>query len=180
MEDLAQLQGVPSRPLSASRSPLLQRVSLISLPLHVAAWQELLANHPDEHFQRFIVDGIHQGFHIGFNPSQPKRSSIKNMKSAYEHPMVVQKYLDREVSLQRMFKIKVEEAETLQGLQLNPFGVIPKRGRPGKWRLIVNLSFPDGRSVNDRISAEYCSISYTTVDDAVRIIRQLGRARGRN
>lgn len=94
--------------------------------------------------------------------------------------MVVQKYLDREVSLQRMFKIKVEEAETLQGLQLNPFGVIPKRGRPGKWRLIVNLSSPDGRSVNDSISAEYCSISYATVDDAVRIIRQLGRARGRN
>ena len=77
MEDLAQLQGVPSRPLSASRSPLLQRVSLISLPLHVAAWQELLANHPDERFQRFIVDGIHQGFHIGFNPSQPKHSPRK-------------------------------------------------------------------------------------------------------
>ncbi len=39
-----------------------------------------------------------------------------------------------------------------------PFGVIPKKGKPGKWRLIVNLSAPDGHSVNDSIARELASV----------------------
>ena len=32
---------------------------------------------------------------------------------------------------------------------MNRFGVIPKSGQSGKWWLIVDLSHPVGRSVND-------------------------------
>lgn len=32
-------------------------------------------------------------------------------------------------------------------------GVIPKKHQPGKFRLIVDLSSPRGKSVNDRIGA---------------------------
>ncbi len=31
------------------------------------------------------------------------------------------------------------------------FGVIQKRGQTNKWRLILNLSYPSGSSVNDGI-----------------------------
>ena len=74
------------------------------------------------------------------------------------------------MSLQRVLKLQSDEAEAIQGLQLNPFGVIPKQGRPGKWCLIVDLSSPEGMSINDGINAEYCSITYASVDDAVKMI----------
>ena len=52
-------------------------------------------------------------------------------------------------------------------IQVSRFGVIPK-GSSGKWRLIVDLSAPEGHSVNDGIRREWCSLTYVSVDDAVR------------
>ena len=46
----------------------------------------------------------------------------------------------------------------------SPIGIIPKKNKPGKWRLIVNLSSPEGASVNDGIAKESCSLSYISVD----------------
>ena len=37
---------------------------------------------------------------------------------------------------------------------------------PGKWRLIVDLLSPEGRSVNEGVSKHLCSVQYVTVDDA--------------
>ena len=42
---------------------------------------------------------------------------------------------------------------------------MPKKNRLDKWRLIVNLSAPEGRSVNDGIDKELASLSYVSVDD---------------
>ena len=42
----------------------------------------------------------------------------------------------------------------LPNLQISSFGVIPKRGQPGKWRLIVDLSSPEGSSINDGIDPQ--------------------------
>ena len=39
----------------------------------------------------------------------------------------------------------------------------------------MDLSFPKGQSVNDGIGAEVCSVSYATVDQAMRCIKTLGR-----
>ena len=64
--------------------------------------------------------------------------------------------------------------ETVPFVQISPFGVIPK-SEPGKWRLIVDLSPPEGASVNDGISKELCSLSYVRVDDIVPVIHRLGR-----
>ena len=59
-------------------------------------------------------------------------------------------------------------------VHVSPFGVIPK-SEPGKWRLIVNLSAPEGGSVNDGISREMCSLSYLSIDEVVSWVLQLGR-----
>ena len=45
-------------------------------------------------------------------------------------------------------------------------GVIPKN-TSGKWRLIVDMSSPEGGSVNDGIREAWCSLPYATVDDAI-------------
>ena len=36
----------------------------------------------------------------------------------------------------------VIDADTTNAIHTSPFGPIPKQHQPGKWRLIVNLSFP--------------------------------------
>ena len=53
------------------------------------------------------------------------------------------------------------------GIHCSPFGVIPKKHKPNKWRLIVDLSTPAGHRINDGISKELASLSYVLVDDVV-------------
>ena len=64
--------------------------------------------------------------------------------------------------------------ESLPHVQVSPFGVIPK-SEPGKWRLILDLSAPEGCSVNDGISKESCSLSYMSVDDVAARVVKMGR-----
>jgi hypothetical protein len=41
--------------------------------------------------------------------------------------------------------------------------------------MIHNLSYPCNNSVNDFIDHEFCSVRYSSIDDAVKIIQRLGR-----
>ena len=68
----------------------------------------------------------------------------------------------------------VEVGDQIKGLVISRFGVIPKRGQGNQWRLILDLSHPTGRSVNDGISRELSSLSYASVDQAVERILELG------
>lgn len=97
-----------------------------------------------------------------------------NMHSAYEHSEVVHQYLEREASLHRLFPLTAEEAKAEPRIQISAFGVIPKQGQVEKWRLIVELSSPSEHSVNDCISHDLCSISYTSGDEAVTHIQLFG------
>ena len=78
----------------------------------------------------------------------------------------------RELDLRRMVRLPLAAVDT--SLQISPIGVIPKRNRPNNWRLIVDLSSPDGQSVNDGLDRAQCSIRYVSIDDAVQLIRGLG------
>ena len=56
----------------------------------------------------------------------------------------------------------------LDNLQIGHFGAIPKKD--WGWRLILDLSFPFGHSVNDRINKEDFSLTYSKVSDAIVLI----------
>ena len=45
----------------------------------------------------------------------------------------------------------------------------------GKYRLITDFSFPQGRSVNDGITAALTSLSYITVDSVAHMAQCLGQ-----
>ena len=94
------------------------------------------------------------------------------MRSAEENLCIVDDYLAKEVRLGRV--MGPMEAQTVAHIQINRFGVIPKNHQPGKWRLIVNLSYPKGHSVNNGIESELCSLNYTSVDRAVQKILEMG------
>ena len=55
-------------------------------------------------------------------------------------------------------------------VHVSPIGFIPKKNRPGKFRLIVDLFSPRGGSVNDAISPADASFSYITVRRVAELI----------
>ena len=80
-------------------------------------------------------------------------------------------YLSAELRQEKIVKF----SKKIPDSHFSPFGVIPKKNRLGKWRLIVDLSAPDGLSVNDTINKEWCSLSYISVDDMIQCILQKGK-----
>ena len=98
------------------------------------------------------------------------------MLSARQHPEIISDYLAKEQSLGRMLGPFTEEMlPNLPSLHINRFGVIPKGHNTGKWRLITDLSYPHGQSVNDGIDPSLCSLMYATVDEVAEIVVKLGR-----
>lgn len=61
----------------------------------------------------------------------------------------------------------------LSQLHVSQFGVVPKI-TSRKWQLILDLSSPVGRSVNDGISKAHCSLSYVTIEDTVEAVIKKG------
>ena len=59
-------------------------------------------------------------------------------------------------------------------LHVSPMGVIPK-SEPGRWHIIVDLSSPEGNSINDGINRELYSLSYMSVDEVVARLVRLGK-----
>ena len=144
-------------------------MSTIITPLNASAWESCLQAHPDKQFAQYICNGIKHGFHIGFNREVRISSAKSNMSSAAAHPAIVNDYLAKELLKSRT--IHYPQAP----LQVSRFGVIPKKHQPGKWRLIVDLSTPEGKSVNDGISKSLCSLKYTSVREVAAHVHMLGK-----
>ena len=121
----------------------------------------------------YIVEGLRDGFRIGFNyGSNTCTPATGNAPSAFQHPEVIDEYLQEECRLSRV--IGPLDAAEVEGIQISRFGVIPKRHKPGKWRLILNLSFPLEACVNYGFEKELTSVSFVSVDDIVDTILALG------
>ena len=145
----------------------------ITTPLVADRWQQELSDHDDIGFKQYIVDGIRHGFRIGFQHGRKtSKSAVGNMASAVQHPEPVADYLATELQAGRIVEIP---KEYIPAIQVSRFGVIPKANQPRKWRLILDLSSPDGSSINDGIDPDLCSIAFATVDAAIERIVDLGR-----
>ena len=170
-----QLKRLASRKLPPG-PPLPHYTTDIVSPVVISFWHEHLRHHPDHYFSQLILSGLKNGFSIGFKPKSQLRSATTNLISAREHPEVVSVYIQDEVSRGHMGHVGPTEMAKQLNIQLNPLGAIPKKNKPDKWRLIMDLSSPEGSSVNDGIPKEDCSLHYTSVDLAVEQIRHLGPA----
>ena len=60
----------------------------------------------------------------------------------------------------------------------SPIGTIPKPYQPGKFCTIVDLSAPQGDSINDGIDAMVCSLGFTSVEQAVKLVKYMYLGRG--
>lgn len=119
---LQQLQA--SKPASEPQLP--QELLGIVTPLVLRQWQQLLLNHPDKQFSTLILEGIQFGFRTGFNyQTQQLKPCKRNLRSAIEHPEVVEAYLHKEMAQSRL--IPIPDPASLPWYQTNAFGIIPKK-----------------------------------------------------
>ena len=132
-----------------------------------------LRAHPDRSFVSYICTGLQIGFRIGFARHKPLCNAASNMLSAMQHLEQIDEYLEKELRLGHMLG-PFRDLGGLPPVHISRFGVIPKGHNTGKWRLITDLSFPPGNSVNDGIDPAICSLRYTTVEDVASVAAQLG------
>ena len=130
----------------------------------------MLQDHPDKSYVQFIIKRIQQGFRIEFNCccSYPPTTNLPS-----QVPHIIHEHLSKEVSLNRMYCCPLGSEP--KGTQISPIGAIPKKNRPGKWRLITVLSSPAGTSANDAVSKEVSSCKYTSMDHLSSLILSEGK-----
>ena len=133
-----------------------------------------LASHPDQSYAAYIVDGLRDGFHIGFNYSHAQlRPCRHNHPSCRANPGIISERLSAELAAGRL--LGPIAPHHLPAVHVSPIGLVPKPHKPNKFRLIMDLSCPATRSVNDGIPSNLCSLKYASVDDAVAKVQALGR-----
>ena len=113
------------------------------------------------------------GFHVGYSSQGAGlRSSSRNHPSSLANSQVILSYIHDEVTASQMVgPLAVQMRDVVH---CSPIGLVPKGRGSGLWRMIVDLSYPEGRSVNDGIPPGLCSLKYSSVDDALPFIRRLG------
>ena len=160
------------RPCGVNGSTRLRKE--IVIPLRWEAWDYFLVNHPDQEYRRYKVAGLQEGFRIDFNYKGRKRckKATSNMVSTMQKPEIVREYLSKECAEGRI--LGPLPPELFLSVQINRIVVIPK-GSTGKWCLIVDLSTPEGFSVNDNIDETLCSLFDISIEDAVQEIMAKGQ-----
>jgi len=76
---------------------------------------------------------------------------------------VVSSCLNQELKANRIVLVGSQEKAQDLGVHMSPFGVIPKKGKANKWKLILDLSSPTGQSVNDEILKEDSGLVATKI-----------------
>ena len=138
-------------------------------PVSVPVLRHALASHPDRNLVDFVLQGFTFGFDIGFRglgvPSRPN-----NLRSARNNSQAVTDAICKEIT--RGHTAGPFQAAPLDGLHCSPLGSAPKKD--GSVRLVLDLSSPRGWAINEDISRDNFSVVYSSFDDAVRMVGQLG------
>ena len=152
--------------------PIAQSLPQIKSPFPIDVWHDALRNHPDSDFVNDLLHDIEYGVCIGFqNERTPVISS--NHFSALSSPEPVAKELERELLLHR--KAGPFLAPPSSNFVGSPMGAIRKKhSQPVKWRIINDLSWPAGQSVNDSIPKELYTCSYDSLDSAIAYLKSFG------
>ena len=140
-------------------------------PFNMSVWDELAANFPSILRRDYVSNGLKHGFSLGYVPG-PLISAKENNKSARDHPEVIRKYLENELSHRSI--AGPFSTPPITNLHFSRFGVIPKK-EPNKFRLILDLSHPLNASVNAGIPDECATVSYTRLDHIIEKIVRFGK-----
>lgn len=124
----------------------------------------------DNSLTQFLEKGFSKGFPLHYQGAY-KSFIGKNLVSALSNRSAVDTKIAKELAASRL--AGPFDKPPFQQFWVSPLGVVPKKV-PGEFRLIHHLSYPHGASVNDGIHHEHSTVSYSTIDDAIKLIKQLG------
>ena len=150
--------------------------STCASPIRTPMLAAYLCRHPDREFVSFIRHGLVQGFHVGYNVMSSGarlRSRCRNHPSSLANAQVVRDCIGEEILAGRMVGPLCLAPH--RSIHCCPIGLVPKGRGSGQWRMIVDLSYPEGHSVNDSILSSLCTVDYSSVDRALQFITRLGR-----
>jgi Reverse transcriptase (RNA-dependent DNA polymerase) len=129
---------------------------------------QLLQQYPNKRFVEALITIATHGARLGYEGLSSVQIRRPNHASASTHSHIITESLQSEIQ-----KGRVKEIEDLPlNYYCSPIGLVPK---PQGWRVIFDLSSPQGHSVNDSIPKEYGTIVYETLDHAIRLIAQAGK-----
>ena len=134
----------------------------------------MLSSYLDKLFADFIINGIRYSFKIGCTIGQSSTAPTlpRNRVASPVIKETISGHITVEAAAGRLLPAV---GLGLAMSRFSPINAIPKKGKPGHWRVITDLSFPTGASVNDGIPQMLTSLSYASVWDAARIMHQIGK-----
>ena len=136
-------------------------------------WRECLRTHPDADFVTDLLHDIEFGVRVGYQPATRAFQTYDNHLSARTNPGPVALEIERELDLNR--KVGPFLAPPFQHFTGSPLGAIPKKhSAPVKWRIIHDLSWPAGLSINDGIPKNLFSCNYDSLDRAITLLKHFG------
>jgi hypothetical protein len=142
----------------------------------VDALEEELRFHPDRAWVNDLLRGLKFGFDIGINEPPNEIFECKNLLSSKKEGAFVTAALKQEVDCN--YIAGPFDSLPFTQYRVSPIGVATGK-YSGKKRLILDLSAPhtEGEisSVNSQIDKDEYSLHYVTIDDAINVIRRLGK-----
>ena len=130
----------------------------------------LLSKYPDKNNANLLLHGFTSGFHLNYHgPRLPMYA--RDLKSVLTAPEAVRDQIKKELDKGRIAGPFV--SPPLPTLRVSPLGLVPKKS--GGYRVIHHLSFPDKNSVNHFTDPDICSVSYSSIDDAIELIHKIGK-----
>ena len=139
-------------------------------PFNFYTWNLLLADSIFEDANQ-VLKGMKLGFPLATGDGALK-SAKRNCITALRQPEIIDNYLQEEIregSVAGPLGVP-----PLPDLHINRFGAIPK-STPGKFRLITDLPFPFGNSVNYLIDDSEAVVLYAGIPEALAMIMKLGQ-----
>lgn len=145
-------------------------------PINVNVLEQELKNYPDQDFKSYLLFGLKFGFHTGIRELPSNSIQCKNLRSATSNKEAVCELIRSEVEKGYLNGPYSDIPYTTY--RINPVGVAEGKYSKKK-RLIVDLSAPHedikNPSLNELIDKDQYSLQYVSIDDAIKIIKNLGK-----
>ena len=143
----------------------------VASQLKINAWKSYLTGYWDNQ----IVDLLQYGLPLDFNQAGLLQGSSVNHSSALKFPDHVQNYIETEI---KYGAIIGPFEEYPFPCHVSPFLTRDKPNSSNR-RVILDLSFPSGKSVNDGVQKDiyletYFELNYSSVDTVINHLKALG------
>ena len=150
------------------------RIPVCQASMNLPLWRDRLKGYKD----KAVCDLLQFGFPLDFDRKKALSSSAgRNHKGARDFPEFIRKYFQKECDAKRIVGPFPENPLSVE-LAVSPMNTVPKDSADER-RVIVDLSWPAGASVNDGISkdvylGEAIDLHYASVEQVCDMVNAIG------